>query len=261
MAHSSFSRNVLWTLALFPLLLCAAGLAYCFKPAPGFSLAKIRFSAAISCEWDAPPPSAAQKELLSQPFHYLGNGAQCFVFASADGHHVLKFFKMKHLTPKPWNRARRLARLRQTFGSCQLAFDRLREETGLIYLHLSRTQGQLPQTVLFDKEGKRHLVELDAVPFLVQRRAEALYPYLIRLHAAGDEEGAERAIRSVLRLVERRCSQGLADTDLGVRNNYGFVNGAAIQIDVGGLVPMDALDSAQEMDRIHQKLRAGLEGG
>src|ERR1700722_4859365 len=54
-------------------------------------------------EWDIPELSFEEKihlaSILSQKFHYLGKGAQSYVFSSADHQYVLKFFKFKHLKP------------------------------------------------------------------------------------------------------------------------------------------------------------------
>ena len=54
-------------------------------------------------EWESPPLSPADKQeltrILDQEFSYMGKGAQSYVFGSADGKYVLKFFKFKHLKP------------------------------------------------------------------------------------------------------------------------------------------------------------------
>nr|NGX60255.1 hypothetical protein [Chlamydiota bacterium] len=118
------------------------------KPA-GFSLAKIRSPFEKSSKWEIDQLPAYEKEelhgILSQDFNYLGSGAQCYAFFSADGKYVLKFFKMKHLIPKKWLKLipfpgfeqyrfkkidTRILRHQELFTSYKMAYDELKEETG-----------------------------------------------------------------------------------------------------------------------------------
>ncbi len=100
------------------------------------------------------PPSAEQA--LSQPFHYLGKGRQCFVFESADGQYVLKFFNQSYLQ-MPWysflikekEQTKRARRRHFYEHSYEIAFRKLGEE--IVYLHLGPSDRPLPLLSLTDR--------------------------------------------------------------------------------------------------------------
>src|SRR5258706_12163985 len=78
--------------------------------------------------WELSPLSAQEKEnidkILTEPFSFLGSGGQCYAFVSKDEKYVLKFFKQK-ANPCP------------LFNSCKIAYETLKEETGMLALHLN----------------------------------------------------------------------------------------------------------------------------
>jgi len=94
--------------------------------------------------------------ILSQHFSYLAEGAQVFVYASQDGQYVLKILKTpeqtvaqwqewkKDLGSQPWapvpGDAFESSKIlyKRSFESYSLA-NELRNETGLILLHLKKT--------------------------------------------------------------------------------------------------------------------------
>ncbi|MFI5335070.1 MAG: hypothetical protein ACHQT8_07955, partial [Chlamydiales bacterium] len=118
----------------------------------------------------------------SQPFTFLDSGLEFYAFLSADKQHVLKFFKQHHVKQADFlakcsplfNNLKRekRERLKGSFASCKIAFEELQEETGLLYLHLAKTDENLPIVTLIDKLGIAHRVALDELPFLAQKRAE-----------------------------------------------------------------------------------------
>jgi hypothetical protein len=177
---------------------------------------------------------------LSQPFTFLDCGQECYAFASADGKLILKVFKHHHvrqaallarLTHLPYfEKLAREKRERQArnFASCKLAYEELKDETGLIFAHLKKTSVHLPTVTLIDKLGIQHKVALDEIQFLVQRRAELLIPTL----RTGTEH-AKESITSLLKLISKRCEQGVDDRDPVLSRNYGFLDTRAIIIDVG----------------------------
>ncbi|MFI5334744.1 MAG: hypothetical protein ACHQT8_06260, partial [Chlamydiales bacterium] len=100
------------------------------------------------------------------------------------------------------------------------------EETGLLYLHLAKTDENLPIVTLIDKLGIAHRVALDELPFLAQKRAEKLLPILEGAHG-------KEALSSLLQLIRTRCAKGVADRDPTLLKNFGFVEGKAVVIDLG----------------------------
>jgi len=76
---------------------------FCHKKTDGFSVARIHSTLPWNPAWEtAPLPGEEQHELeqaLSQKFHYLGCGGQCFAFSSEDERYVIKFFKHRIRNP------------------------------------------------------------------------------------------------------------------------------------------------------------------
>lgn len=209
----------------------------------GFSEAKICSSLPPHREWSVPSSDDFEKirEIFAGRFKFLGLGAQSFAFESEDGKHVLKFFKMRRFTPSladllcPHVAARRLRNLRWVFNGYKIAYDNFKKDTGLIFIHLAKTDYLKQKVIVIDDKGKEHTIDLDKTEFILQEKAELLFERISRLYKAGDQEGAQKSIAAVLELVKRRVDQGFADRDKAVSNNYGFVGDRAIQLDVGRL--------------------------
>jgi hypothetical protein len=209
----------------------------------GFSEDKISSSLPVHPEWTISPPAETQKikEILGSRFKFLGEGAQAFAFESADGKYVLKFFKMRRFTPStadylcPHVVRRRLKNLRWVFNGYKIAYDHFRQDTGLVFIHLAKTDHLNQTALLVDDKGKEHTIDLDKTEFVLQEKAELLFDRLAKLHKSGDREGAQKSTAAVLELVKRRIDQGYADRDKGVSNNYGFVGDRPIQLDIGRL--------------------------
>src|SRR5262249_31769779 len=105
------------------------------------------------------------KLILDQPYTYLGKGCQAYVFESQDHKYVIKFFKYQRYKLKPWlayfpalpaivkYRQQKLdhkqKKLERFFMSWKVAFDHLKKETGLLYVHLNTTQNLLKPLIIY----------------------------------------------------------------------------------------------------------------
>ena len=186
---------------------------------------------------------------LAQKYHYLACGNQAFAFLSEDGRYVLKFFKQKLFeapffwkwVPSLWLKEGRRAKkiwkkeykLQRDFESYRMAFDELKGETGLVLVHLNSTDWIGKEIVISDKINAEHAIALDRFNFILQRRADLVYPTIDRLMGEGDIDGAKQALSSILDLFVSRCQKGIADSDPDLDKNFGFIDGRAIQIDIG----------------------------
>jgi hypothetical protein len=209
----------------------------CLKATGGFTLDKIQSHLAPDAQWSTPPPTPDVQSQLSQKFFYLGKGAQSFAFVSEDGQLVIKFFRHDHLRTHPFAKAEKrekyLRRQRRHFASCKLAFDQLKQQTGLVYLHLNKTD-YLKQTItLVDRLGIGHPVELDQMEFLLQKWAEPVYPRLQRWIEMGKIERVRTDLDQLSALISLRCKKNIADKDPDLKTNFGFTAEGPIQIDVG----------------------------
>ncbi len=126
---------------------------------------------------------------------------------------------------------RKAPRNEQERESYRLAFEELREETGLIALHMEKTAPI--EAILVDKLHIAHRVNLGELGFLVQKRATLVFPMLTALMEQGNIAGAKQAVKHLRQLLENRKAKGISDCDSNVSKNFGFADGQPIQIDVG----------------------------
>lgn len=200
--------------------------------------------AKISSEsWDVRTPTEENLAVLGQDFSYIGRGAQAYVFESADGKSVLKFFRKTRFAPPYWMRllpplpfkvkkfASKRDNVLKDFTSYQIAFNELQEETGLLLVHLDKTT--LQKRVTLECEGKRYHVNLGDYSFILQKKGELVYSALARYVKEGNLEIAKESLTSLVHLLKERCDKKVADRDPNFSKNYAFIGTDAIEIDIG----------------------------
>ena len=250
---------------------------FCAYQTDEFALVKIKSNLSFHPEWEVEcaPPNAP----LSQSYKYLGKGAQVFAFVSQDGNYVIKFFrhhKTRHplepinkFLPQKWRKRlmqtikKRGEKRMKDFLSYKLAFNELREETGLLYLHLNKTDSLNTHLTLFDKIGVRHFVDLDHMEFLIQKKAKPLYTALETWIENGEEEKAMKALSSLVYLLKCRRAKGIFDKDPDLMTNFGVIGCDAIQFDIGRFkkettTNTSVKEDADELIRITHKLSTWL---
>ncbi len=210
-----------------------------------FSPGKVSSTLPPSPRWSIKELEGKEKKqiqsLLSQPFTFLGEGEQSIAFQSKDEKYVLKLFKMRRFTPSildqlcPHVVRRRIRNLNWVFNGYKYAYEDLRKETGVVWIHLAKTDNMHQKLTIVDQEGRRHHLEADETEFVIQEKAELLFHRLGRLAQDGRQAEVEKAIHSVYELVQYRIDKGYADRDKAVSNNYGFVGDRPILLDVGRL--------------------------
>lgn len=251
------------------------------KKKPGFALNKVRSPFQYSPKWQIEDLSGRDKEkvheILSQDFNYLGSGAQCYAFISADGKYVLKFFKMKHFIPKKWLKLiplpglepyrfrkldRRILNQEKLFSSYKMAYEKLKEATGLVYIHLNKSKDLDIKVRLYDRMRKCCLVNLDKYEFVLQEKAQLVRDRITALMQKGDNKGAIEAIRALLQEVIAQCQKGVIDSDSGISNNYGFIDQRVIHFDVGRImydeVAKEPAHYQREVLRVSKKLESWI---
>lgn len=229
---------------------------FCDQKTDKFRLGRLYSTLEHDARWETTPLSGKEQQevdaLLDQKFTYLASGGQCWAFVSADGTAVIKFFKHHRRTLPGWIKAlplprtlseRREVRLRKKegklfrdFASYKLSYERLSQETGVVYVHLNKSHHLKKRLTIVDKLGIEHTIALDEVEFVLQQRADLVYPYIKTLVKNNDMEGAQAAIRSIVELIVTRCQKGVFDEDPRIHRNFGFREGQALIIDVGRLV-------------------------
>ncbi len=242
--------------------------------ADGFAPSKIQSDLTHDPRWESPSLSDEERgsllHLLEQPFTYLGKGSQCFVFESKDGETVLKFFRHRRYQPsllvslfsKKKHLSKKRVKREALFDSCWLAHQKLREESGLVYLHLNKSDDLNQRVILKDKLHRRHSLPLDKYEFIVQKRAQLIYPYIQERMERGEMSAARESLSQLLQLLTTRYHQGIDDQDAALIKNAGFLADRAIFIDIGQFYidesKKDHAEYQYETERITRRLRKWL---
>ena len=254
------------------------GLYLCQEP-KGFCVSKITSDSCLDkSDQHQKEAFSSYQHILSQKFTYLSSGAQCYAFISEDQKYVIKFFRIKYLTPKYWlsyipipwlDRLRfekidmRERRRKETYDSFRLVMEDFKEETALLFTHFSKTHYPHDKVILVDKLGVKHIVSLNKVPFVLQKKAEMIYPYVSTLIREGKRELALESLINVLLLIKERSLKGYVDKDGGVSSNYGFIDGRPVEIDLGRVVRDDSIKDPvnylQEILRVSKKIESWLQ--
>lgn len=219
---------------------------FCHNQTDGFALRKIISELSFHEEWETPSLNQEDpiRQILSQPFFYLGKGAQAYVFVSRDGRYVLKFFRHDHMRTEPWHflltkehRSERLMiardKLIKDFTSYKIAFDNLREETGLVFLHLNKTNNLNITIPIYDKIGIQHFISLDSMEFILQKKVQPFFPSLQQWIAENNIPLAKQALTELISVLKGRFLKAIYDKDPDLNTNFGFLDGHPIQLDVG----------------------------
>jgi hypothetical protein len=227
-----------------------------FKRNHSFCIRFIYSSIDNRSEWDLPVPSSSEiaslDEVLKQKFHYLAKGCHCYAFISEDQQYVIKFHRYaSHMRMFPWlnhpfsyqfsehrksimkHNLEKLGENLQSYKHSALA---LKEESGLIMLHINRSDTLQRSVTLIDATGAEYQVPLDQVTFILQHKANLIYPTLDKLLLEKKVDDAKKVISNVVHLITDCCKKGYVDQDPVLRKNYGLIEGRAIHIDVGDLV-------------------------
>lgn len=227
----------------------------------GFTVGNITSDFGFQPQWEVRPLSSLEEielaRALKQEYFYLGKGCQSYVFASEDGQYVIKFFKYQRYRLQPWltylpplpailkyreqKMEKKWKKLDGFVRSWKVAFENLKDETGLIFVHLNKTNHLKQSLVIHDKIGQRHVVNLDDMEFCIQRRAQLLCDFLLECKSKGDLIGAQNTIHQLLEMVLSEYSRGLADNDHALMQNTGIAQGKPVHIDVGQFVINEAI--------------------
>ena len=172
MAYRFLRGKSLWLVVAFPLLMWGSYLFYQSKSLV-FNRGRITSTFPYNPDWAIQEPTGKEmhrlKMLLRQKFKFLGAGAQSYAFESEDGKYVIKFFAMKHQIPRisdfrhPEKVEARRQHLLSSYRAHKLAYENLREDTGLVYIHLNKGTNLQTQLTVVDRLGRSHLIDLDKV--------------------------------------------------------------------------------------------------
>lgn len=199
--------------------------SFCTKKTDGFSIRRLQTTLSLH---NRGSQEIADK-ILSQPFHYLDRGGQTFVFLSEDQKYVLKFFKNgpNAVIPLKNHHLKKEMKLMRGIQGYLLAFEKLPQESGLVFLKLDTQKPCRHEIILFDKLGIKHTVNLQKTVFAIQKKGEPLISYL---KMTSDVPAAFEAVKT---LIHIRNTQGINDHDSHFHKNIGFIDGKPAFLDPG----------------------------
>ncbi len=213
----------------------------------GFRVGKMELAFPSHPEWDVrvTPEVLA---ILDQPFYYIDKGSQSYVFESRDGNYVVKFFRFDYPEID--------LKVLTLFNACKIAYDKLRDETGLIYIHLNPTTEGLPILHCKDAIGRKVRLPLDRYRFAIQKKAMPFRQTL--LEARHDPVLMQKRMDQFIDLLQSRTGKGVFNTDPTLSRNFGFLADRAIEIDFGNYRPTSDHNQLSEMIRYTERLRRWL---
>lgn len=267
-------KNILFILFLIVGLIGTA--RFCHHATKGFRLSKIQSNLLLQDPITLASEDAAfLNSLFQQKFTFLARGLQSFVFVSEDGQYVLKLFNNRYhrkiqffsfLASFPfigsWAKERMhycQDKLKKAANSYAIAIEEMGDKTALLSIHLSPSSNLTSKITIVDPLCICHQLDPNEMGFLIQKKATLVYPYLAQLNI----HEAKNALSSLLQLFHWKWNHQIDDNDPLIRTNYGFIDGHAVQIDVGPLSKRaDRKDRnlyKMEMQKITESLKFWLE--
>lgn len=189
--------------------------------------------------------------IFDQKYFYLDKGCQAYVFESEDKKYVIKFLRHHKYKPPFWLflinffekgkiykkkiEEYKKSRVKNAFKSYSMAYKDLMSETGILYVHLKRTNHIKRILCVADKLGQNKFLDLDKVHFVVQKKMHKLEKKLLDLHEKRDLHLAKIFLNNYFMLIKKRCSKKIKNVDhSGYIRNMGYINKRVYEIDVGG---------------------------
>lgn len=212
-------------------------------------------------------------EIFNQPFYRLGMGKQMVAFVSEDQKYVLKLFNPMRPLQKKWYTKwkcwkeysslkwlkrewlGKTEKLKKLFKRHKIAYELLKDETGLEYVHLAPSKQVCHYMTVIDEKGKKIPFHLANTPFVLQKKATLVPIYLNGLIQTNRIEEAKIALKQIENLLEKRLEMKITDRIQTMYNNYGFVDDRPIQIDVGRIRICEAFDVSEEKERIFKNFQ------
>lgn len=228
-------------------------------------------------EWTTPQLSPKEQEelsaVLNQPFTYTGEGGQSYVFSSSDQKYVLKLFKFNRFRPSwivamlpggtlfsPYREnhiEKREKKLKTVFTGHQLAYDLLRNESGLYFIQLSPSLNERKISIV-DKIGLKRTIDLGRLVYVIQEKGETLSTVLKSLLDEGQVELVKIRIGQVIDLYHSEYLKGIYDIDHGVMHNIGFVGSKPIHLDVGKFIQDENIKNLEFYQQDRMKIAAKI---
>jgi len=209
------------------------------------------------------------QKITDQKFFYLGKGRQSYVFASDDGKYVIKLIRYHKYQRPLWADIfaklhlnfekqkimlfQQEERKQRAFDSYLLAKNELNFLSHVEFLHLKKTSHLKRNLSLIDAMGRKHILCLDDVFFIIQRKAESLQDKMLTLYKEKNEKKVKELISSYIDMLLKRLKKNIANRDyMNYLRNSGVIEDRVMEVDIGSFYLHDlhkASSKKQELKR------------
>ena len=189
-------------------------------------------------------------KILNQKYKFLSKGRQSFVFVSDDNRYVLKLFRFHRYRPSifcnlisSFEIAKKYTKKNQdekndlyyeSMNSYKIAYEKLKDETATIYVHLNKTNNLNRKLKIEDKFRNTHIIDLNEVGFVVQKKAFSFKKAL--LNAKDDKKTFETLLNSFFDNLQSIYSKNLLNKDRHVIQNLGVIDERVVEVDIGRFI-------------------------
>jgi hypothetical protein len=159
---------------------------------------------------------------------------------------------------------RKKRKLLGVFEGYRVAYAFDKEESGLIFIQLNVAPDNPKRSVTIrDKIGWRHVIALQDVVFVLQKKGQTLRSVMTDLLDRDEQEVAKKRIGQILEMYVTEYNKGIYDRDHGVMHNTGFVGDTPFHLDIGKLTQNEFMKrpevSKRDLDLVATKIGIWLE--
>ncbi|NGX56055.1 MAG: hypothetical protein K1060chlam5_00289 [Candidatus Anoxychlamydiales bacterium] len=223
----------------------------------GFRIDKINFVSFYNNKIQNEDQSNEIDEIISQRFKYLSKGCQTYVFISEDENYVLKFIRFhrykvpfwldnlhsKYFLDNYYNKIKKHKEklFLQSINSYKIAFDYLKDETKILYIHLNQTNNLNKKVTLLDKFNQKYKINLDDYGFILQKKADSLSKHL--QNNKNNKTILQKTTLSFINLTDSIYKKGFINSDYNCIKNAGIIENTVIFTDLGSFKKIENLNN------------------
>lgn len=185
--------------------------------------------------------------ILNQKFKFLCKGRHTFVFISENNKYVIKFFRFhRYRLPINLQIGKSLPFISsiceklekeldilylETMDSYRLVYEKIKNETATVYVHLNKTSDLNKKFRIIDKFNISYVINLNDFGFVIQKKAKTFSKKL--LECKNDTRIVEDLLTSFFINLRSIYKKGILNKDRHVLNNLGIIDNKVVEIDVG----------------------------
>ena len=125
---------------------------------------------------------------------------------------------------------RRKSRLEYDLLSLKLAYENLKEDAALEYVHINKTDVFDEKLTIITKTGQKFYLDLNDVIFILQKKAS----HFFRVFENSTDLYRKHLLSSFIKMADRRSKKMIIDDDIGrKRRNWAIIDNEVVNIDVG----------------------------